>query len=640
MESLLSTSTPRRKMKCTNQKSRWTLLQNAESVATILCGLLTFGAWLFESSLGPVSIILYLSAFVIGGYVKAKEGIVTLVRDKDLDVNLLMIIAAIGAACIGYWLEGAILIFIFSLSGTLETYTMKRSSREISSLMSLKPEQAILYEGGRERTVAVEALKPGDVIIVKAGEYIPADGVVHSGSSTVNQASITGESVPIDKSVGDEVFAGTQNLNGALFVEVSKTSEATLFSKIIRLVQEAQSEMPKSQVFMEHFERIYARSVLALTVALIFAGHYLIGWSWNETLYKSIVFLVVASPCALVASIMPAMLSAISNGARKGLLLKGGAHLENLSHVNVLAFDKTGTLTYGSPSVTDLIPFHDVSEQQLLYIAASIEALSTHPIAKAIVREANQKGITLSTPTDFVSLTGWGVQGQIDGTLWKIGKPEAANQHKLDNEMVETLNRLRTEGKTIVLIENEEMVAGVIAVQDQVRPQVKRMITALKPLGIKTVMLTGDHQMTAKGIATEVGIDDCYAELLPEDKLKKIQELKQKGYRVAMVGDGVNDAPALATSSVGIAMGGIGSDSALETADLVLMNDDLERILDGIILGRRMKRVIWQNMIFSALVILTLMLSNFTTGIPLPLGVIGHEGSTILVILNGLRLLR
>ncbi|USG63400.1 cadmium-translocating P-type ATPase [Brevibacillus ruminantium] len=622
------------------KSARQWIARYAEGLAALISGVFLAAAWTIENASHTLSIWLYVLAFAIGGFAKAKEGFLTLTKEKDLDVNLLMIVAAIGAASIGYWAEGAVLIFIFSLSGALEAFTMERSSRDISALMELKPEKAILYRDGKERLVTIEELQLGDLILVKPGERIPADGVVKDGYSSVNQASITGESVPVDKVLGDDVYAGTLNGQGALFIEVTKTSESTLFSKIIRLVQEAQSEMPKSQRYMERFQRIYARVIIAATLVLILVPHYALGWTWDEALYKAMVFLVVASPCALVASIMPAMLSAISNCARKGLLFKGGAHLEKLAEVKVVAFDKTGTLTYGRPEVTDMIAYQDLDESKLLFVAATVEKLSTHPIAKAIVQKAGEESLSLGYPADFQSYAGWGVEGTIHGEVWRVGKPGTGENFGGHEQARNDLERLKREGKTVVSIHNEKGIAGIIALQDSVRPEVKQMITHLKKLGIQVAMLTGDQQATADAIAKEAGIDLVYAELLPEDKVKIVKKLRTDIGSVAMVGDGINDAPALATASVGIAMGAAGSDAALETSDLVLMNDDLKRIEDGIVLGRRMKKIIVQNMVFAALVIAVLMISNFAAGIPLPLGVVGHEGSTILVILNGLRLLR
>ncbi|MBD2861964.1 heavy metal translocating P-type ATPase [Paenibacillus oceani] len=616
------------------------IAQYGEGAAALLSGLLIAVAWLLGNVSDTASVLVYLLAFIVGGFAKAKEGLETLIQERDLDVNLLMIVAAIGAACIGYWAEGAVLIFIFSLSGALESYTMARSHRDISSLMELKPETAVLYTDGQETVVPIEQLSVGDTVIVKPGERIPSDGVVKGGASAVNQASITGESVPVDKVAGDGVYAGTLNGQGILFVEVTQTSESSLFAKIIRLVQEAQSEKPASQRFIERFERIYARVIIAGTLLLVLVPPVLSAVSWSDAFYKAMVFLVVASPCALVASIMPAVLSAVSNGARQGLLVKGGAHLEHLANTAVVAFDKTGTLTEGKPAVTDVVAFRSYTEEQVLEIAASIESFSEHPLAKAVVQHAAERKLEVGRPDRFTSLTGFGVEADYKGGTWTIGKPEWTDAETREAEVTAAVHELEQQGKTVVVLRGSEGPAGLIAMQDRIRPQAAAVVARLKQMGIKVAMLTGDQERTAQAVAREAGIDLVYARLLPEEKVARIKELRQTYGKVAMVGDGVNDAPALAAATTGIAMGGAGSDSALETADIVLMNDDTRNIATAIALGQKTKKIIKQNLVFSISVIVLLIAANFLQGIALPLGVVGHEGSTILVILNGLRLLR
>jgi len=616
------------------------LSRYGEALAVLICGILTGVAWGLEHAGSPWAALFFIGAYAIGGFAKAREGLETLIRERDLDVNFLMIVAAIGAACIGYWMEGAVLIFIFALSGALESFTMDKSRREISALMELKPETAVLFRDGAEVTVPIERLVPGDIVVVKPGERIPADGVVREGHSSVNQSTITGESIPDDKAPGDEVFAGTLNGQGALLVEVTKPAESTLFARIIRLVQEAESEKPASQQFMERFEKIYARVVVLATLLLIAAPPLLFGWTWQEALYKAMVFLVVASPCALVASIMPAVLSAISVSARRGVLFKGGVHLENLARTKVVAFDKTGTLTTGQPEVSDVVPLRGFDAREVLRVAASVETLSEHPLARAIVRKATEEGVTLTRPSSFESRTGWGVQAELEGKLWKIGKPTYMDAANLTPELGDIIDRLQQDGKTVTVIHDDEGAAGVIALRDRIRPEAAQAIRRLKEIGVRTAMLTGDQERTAQAIAREAGIDIVYAGLLPQEKVEIIKKLKETYGSVAMVGDGVNDAPALAAASVGIAMGGAGSDAALETADLVLMRDDLHKIPAAIALGKRTSRVITQNIVFALAVIVMLIAANFGVGIPLPIGVVGHEGSTILVILNGLRLLR
>ena len=581
----------------------------------------------------------YLLAYVIGGYQKAWEGLQTLIKEKDLDVDILMVVAAIGAASIGYWADGAILILIFSLSGALEGYTLERTNDEIKSIMKLRPEEAIVLHGNVEKRVRVEELQQGNLLLVRPGERIAADGIVREGYSSVNQASITGESIPIDKSAGDEVFAGTMNGQGALVIEMTKPAEATLLAKIIHLVQEAQSERPPSQLFMERFEGIYAKIVITGAVLISVLPPFILGWSWSETIYKAMIFLVVASPCALVSSIMPAVLSGISNGARNGIIFKGGAYLEKIGDVSVVAFDKTGTLTEGIPRITQVVPYRNYTEDEVLSIAASLETWSEHPIAKAIIRKAKEKNLRLSTASKLEAVPGLGVHGIVEGQEYRIGKLDLIERQTLPKEELKAVQELEKLGNTVIFVQVGKERIGVLAVQDTLRPQAKESISRLKSMGIKVVMLTGDSASTAQNMGEQVGVDQIYSELLPEHKVDIIKKLGEYG-KVVMVGDGVNDAPALAVASVGIAMGAAGTDVALETANVVLMADDLSKVSYAIALGRRTTRVVKQNVVFAIAVILLLVLSNFLGNINLPLGVIGHEGSTIIVIISGLRLLR
>lgn len=619
------------------------MLLNKEMQAAILSGLLMIGGWAFGHVSAGISVLLYIMSYAAGGWLKAKEGVETLIKERELDVNLLMVAAAMGAASIGYWNEGAMLIFIFALSGALESYTMERSRKDISSLMALKPEMALRIEDGRMALVSIDELKVNDLILVKPGELIPADGIIQKGSSAVNQASITGESVPVDKAEGDEVFAGTLNGEGVLYIEVTQTSDATVFAKIIRLVEEAENEVPQSERFMQRFEGIYARIVVAATLVIIFGAPFVLGWSFGMSFYKAMVFLVVASPCALVASIMPALLSAISNRARRGILFKGGAHMENMALTSVVAFDKTGTLTAGEPQVTDLIAAEGYDRLALLAAIASVEQLSEHPLAKAIVRQAEIEGVETLPAESVTSVTGWGMEGIVAGKTWRIGKTDVLDRLD-DRAEAERWKRRRSilggEGKTVSVVMDGERVAGLVALQDVVRPQAIAAVRKLQAIGVKVAMLTGDRGETAQVIGRQIGVDLIYSDLLPEEKVKYVKQLREEHGHVVMVGDGVNDAPALATATVGMGMGMSGSGTALEVADVVLMNDNIEEIAGTIKLARRARRIVKQNMVFAISVIVLLMAGNFVTGIALPLGVVGHEGSTILVILNALRLLR
>lgn len=611
-----------------------------EMIAAVISGLIIMLAWRLEfSGLTTASALSYISAFVIGGYAKAKEGILDTIENKTLNVELLMILAAIGSAIIGYWTEGAMLIFIFAVSGALETYAMNRSHREISALMDLQPEEAWLVRGNFEpMKVPVSSLTVGDHLLIKPGERIPADGEIIKGASSIDESAITGESIPVAKGIGDEVFAGTINLNGTITINMTKPNSETLFQKIITLVQSAQSEKSPSQLFIEKFEGNYVKGVLIAVGLMMFLPHYLFGWDWNTTFYRAMVLLVVASPCALVASIMPATLAAISNGARHGILFKGGVHLENLSALKLLAVDKTGTLTAGKPIVTDVIVREDLDEKETIQILASIEAQSNHPLAQAILKYAKEKEIVIKNGIDIKDIPGSGIQASINNESYKVGKAEFVGSFDANNFAKGAALQLADEGKTVIFLRDEKGIAALVALKDTIREEAKRAVTTLKDLGIQVAMLTGDNEKTAKVIAIEAGVNEHVAECSPITKTKYIDKYLNQYQYVGMVGDGINDAPALAKSTVGIAMGG-GTDVALETADMVLMKNDLSKIAYSIKLGRKMQRIVKQNVIFSIAVIALLIISNFLQVIDLPLGVIGHEGSTILVILNGLRML-
>lgn len=614
---------------------------HAELIAAISSGVLIVAGWILEKTdSSTASIILFLLAFVIGGFAKAKEGIQATIEDKQLNVEMLMILAAIGSAVIGYWTEGAILIFIFAMSGALETYTMNKSHKEISSLMELQPEEALLITNSGEKVVAVSNLRIGDHILVKPGERIPSDGVIVKGTTHLDEAAITGESIPVSKGIDENVFAGTVNLNGSITVEITKESTDTLFQKIIQLVQSAQSEKSPSQLFIEKFEGTYVKIVLLVVLLMMFLPHFLLGWSWTETFYRAMILLVVASPCALVASIMPATLSAISNGAKHGILFKGGVHLENLSNLKAIAFDKTGTLTKGKPEVTDFLVLDGLEEEEILLKTAAIESHSNHPLANAIVQYTKQLlNKDFIQPESIEDVSGFGVKASYGEENWKIGKADFVGRTEAEAFQNGASKVMSQEGKTVVYVQRNDSIVAILGLKDVVREETKKAIDDLKASGIYTIMLTGDSHNTAKAISKESHVNDFVAECLPENKVTELKKLKDRFGQVAMVGDGINDAPALATANVGIAMGD-GSGVALETADVVLMKNNLPLIAEAIQLSEKMNRIIKQNIIFSISVIMLLIASNFLQFIDLPFGVIGHEGSTILVILNGLRLLK
>lgn len=626
--------------------------EHADTIAALLCGLLLFLGW-FALHLGALGLAFLLlpAAYVIGGYESAREGLTTLFKEKELDVDLLMIVAAIGAASLGLWrreyhliIDGAILILIFAISGALEGYAMARTERSIRSLMRLTPDTARVLHQGREEEIAISQLKVGDEIVVKPGELIPTDGIILSGYSTLNQAAITGESLPVEKTVGEEVFAGTLNGYGALQIKVHKPAQSSLIQRVIRLVEQAKTEAPPSQEFIDRFEKGYAKVIVVAGLLLATLPPFLWGWDWETTIYRALTFLVVASPCALMAAIMPTLLSGIANGARQGILFKNGAQLEKIGKVRAIAFDKTGTLTTGQLQVFKVISVSEYTQNDVLKIAASVESSSEHPIGKAIVQAAGD--LDWVGAVQVQAIPGQGIIGIAQEQQVIVGNAVFVQKYvtNLPEELREMAQSLEQEGKTVVWVAQGSRgaeVMGVIAIADQVRSQAATTITRLKKLGIEQiVMLTGDNEETAHSVAKAVGIDRVYAQLLPEDKLDVIRHLQQQYQTVAMVGDGINDAPALAQASVGIAMGVSGSDVALETADIVLMADRLEKIAVAIHLGRRSQFIVKQNIIVALGFIMLLLVGNFLGNINLPIGVIGHEGSTVLVTLSGLRLLK
>ncbi|WP_139692713.1 heavy metal translocating P-type ATPase [Sporolactobacillus terrae] len=615
--------------------------KHGELIAALAGGLLTLSAYLLGLLQVPLSWLLYPAAYVIGGFYKSKEGIIATIRTRQLNVELLMVTAAIGAACINHWLEGAILIFIFALSGALETYSTAKSTNALAALMKLQPEVARLIANGQESILPVTKICPGDQILIKPGERIPCDAVIVTGETTADEATMTGESVPVYKQAGATLMAGTMNLDGSVIARVTKRSEDALFSKILDLVQSAQTTKAPTQLFIERFERNYVKAVLIAAALMLFAPHFLFGWSWGETVYRAMVLLVVASPCALVASTTPAILSSIAYGARRGILIKGGVHLEQLASVKAIAFDKTGTLTKGRPEVARFINTSTLDDVALIKRIAAIENHSSHPLGKAIVSySARLSGQSMLPEAERVKVKpGFGVVGWVHGTEYLIGKKEM-----MDTDALKAFHQLEQpaimpDDETVVYIASEGRVIGCLSLVDQIRDSAKEAIRTLKKYGIKTVMITGDNEKTAAAVQKASGVSSYIANCLPENKAMEIQKMNQAYGHVAMCGDGINDTPALAQASVGIAMGA-GNDAALETADIVLMKNDLTRIADSVRLSRKMSRIVKMNIAFALTIIVFLLATNFLQFLTMPFGVVGHEGSTILVILNGLRLLR
>ncbi|GIK74992.1 MAG: hypothetical protein BroJett021_39800 [Chloroflexota bacterium] len=605
-----------------------------------------------------------LIAFGAGGY-SGLLGAWEQARQGRFDIDFLMLAAAFGAALIGEWTEGALLLFLFTLSGALETYAMGRTRKAIEALGKLRPETALVRRGEREEALPVEQLVIGDIVLVKPGDRMPVDGVVLSGASSIDQSAITGESIPVSKHPGDQVFAGTINGGGALEVEVTKLASESTLSRVIALVQEAREDATPTQQFIDRFSQPYTYAVIGATALAIVLPVIFSNAPFDDILYRAMTLLVVASPCALIISTPASALSAIAAAARQGVLFKGGAYLELLGKTNVLVFDKTGTLTPGKPVVTNVHPLTNHSVENLLRMAASAETLSEHHIAKAVIEKAQSMGLELEKPIDFKAIPGEGIWARFARpdfveTIY-IGNDRLFMSQDMDlSPAIRMIGAaLQRQGKTVMLVarrstvedtlgaERDWEVMGYIAVADELRPEAAEAVRQLRRNGVeRIVMMTGDNQAAARYIAEKAGIDEVYADLLPEQKLELVKELREEN-NVAMVGDGVNDAPALATAHVGVAMGAGGTDVALETADVVLMSSDLSKLPFTLQLSRRANRIIRQNVIFSMgvivmLVLFTILLPMLFDGflLPLPLGVVGHEGSTLIVVANGLRLLR
>jgi Zn2+/Cd2+-exporting ATPase len=624
------------------------LKDNPETLAAASCAfLLTTAAIALQNQLTPVGIVLLALAYLIGGYTSAIEGLTTLWQERELDVDLLMIVAALGAAALGWWqrdfdlaIDGAVLILIFAISGVLEGYAMDRTERSIQSLMSLTPDSARLIDG--ETMVSIGGLKIGDRLLVKPGELIPTDAKIISGSSSINQAAITGESLPVEKTIGAEVFGGTINGSGVLELEVHQPPSSSLIQRIIQLVKQAQTENTPTQNSIEQFERIYAKIIVISGLAIGTLPALLGWWSWETTIYRALIFLVVASPCALMAAIMPGLLSGIANGARQGILFKNGSTLESIGQVTAIAWDKTGTLTTGQLQVAAIWYLNEAGQVQqdsdqfstnalqVLNWAAAIEFGSEHLIGQAIQEFAAEQGLAVQPATEIIAEPGRGITGRLDNQTIFVGKVQPTVDW----------GNLTAAGQTIAWVTVNGVVKGAITCRDYLRPEAIEAVKSLQELGIRSVILTGDNLESAQLIGNQLGITEIYADLLPTDKVRIVRELQQTPAGIAMIGDGINDAPALAAAKVGVAMGRVGSDAALEIADMVLMTDNLTKLVAAVQLSRKAQKVIQQNVVFALGFIGILVIGNFWGAIGLPLGVLGHEGSTVLVTLSGLRLLR
>ncbi|MFG2907210.1 heavy metal translocating P-type ATPase [Kitasatospora sp. NPDC048286] len=625
---------PRRRTRILSlPEARWALAATLLFLTALPLQLTGAPAWAW----GP----LYALAYATGGWEPAWAGLQAL-REKTLDVDLLMIVAALGAAAVGQVMDGALLIVIFATSGALEAVATARTADSVRGLLDLAPATATrLADGGTEETVPTGQLAVGDTVLVRPGERIGADGRVLDGASEVDQATITGEPLPVAKETGDEVFAGTLNGTGALRIKVERDASDSVIARIVKMVEEASETKAPTQLFIEKVEQRYSIGMVIATLA-VFAVPLAFGAAFTGSLLRAMTFMIVASPCAVVLATMPPLLSAIANAGRHGVLVKSAVVMERLGEVDAVALDKTGTLTEGTPRVTDIRPLADagLTEEELLALAAAAEHPSEHPLARAVVDAARTRGLALASAEDFASAPGIGVTATVAGRAVAVGAP-ARLGNSADDAVSALVAELEDGGRTAVLVEADGVPVGVLGLADRLRPDAAATVTALTALtGTAPMLVTGDNPRAAARLATEVGITDVRAGLLPQDKVAAVRERETAGRKVMVIGDGVNDAPALAAAHTGIAMGRAGSDLALETADAVIVRDELATVPAVVGLSRRARALVVQNLVIASVFITGLVVWDLVATLPLPLGVLGHEGSTVIVGLNGLRLLR
>jgi Cd2+/Zn2+-exporting ATPase len=611
-------------------------------LSIVVCGALTISGVVLHRLGFPFTVPIFLLAIALGGWRIALKGLKA-VRTFAFDMNFLMTVAVVGAMAIRQWEEAAVVTFLFALALHLESYTMEKTRNAIRSLIQLSPSVARVRRNDRETEVPAEEVSIGEHIVIRPGEKIPLDGEVVAGKSYVNQAPITGESIPAEKNVGAAVYAGSINEKGTLEVMVTKRAEDTTLARIIHLVEEAQGSRAPSQTFVERFSQIYSPAVIGLAVLLSVVPPLLFSQPFEEWFYRSLVLLVIACPCALVISTPVTIVSGLTNAARNGILIKGGAHLEMAGSLKVIAFDKTGTLTFGVPSVTDVISLNTLSQKDIVSLAAALETYSEHHLGDAIIRYAREKGIPYDgiIVEQFESLTGRGIRATLNGETYYIGNHALAEERGICSPRVEErLRELEGSGKTTIILGTEKEAIGILAVADKIRPESREAIQSLHQNGIeKVVMLTGDNPGTARSIANDLKIDEYRAELLPQQKVEAVKDLLVQYGTVGMVGDGINDAPALAASSLGIAMGTVGSDTALETADIALMSDDLSKVSYTISLSRKTLRLIKQNITLSILIKLVFLGLAIPGVATLWMAIAADEGAALLVIFNALRVL-
>lgn len=586
---------------------------------------------------------LYILAIIIGGFDLFKEGFSDLIK-LDFSMESLMTIAIIGAAFIGEWAEGSIVVILFAISEALERFSMDKARQSIRSLMDIAPKEALIRRNNVEQLVSVDKIDIDDIMIIKPGQKIAMDGLVINGHSSVNQAAITGESVPVEKQLDDEVFAGTLNEEGVLEVKVTKKVTDTTIAKIIHLVEEAQGERAPAQAFVDKFAKYYTPFIIIMALLIVVVPPLFFGGDWNKWLYQGLSILVVGCPCSLVISTPVSIVSAIGNAAKNGVLVKGGVYLEEIGHLRAIAFDKTGTLTKGRPVVTDFIATSSETDINYLSIISSLESLSQHPLASAILNEADKTNVDYKSIQieDFQSITGEGLTGIHQNIRYYIGSPKLFSASVIEETAVKVQYRqFQEQGKTAMYFGTDEQILGVIAVADEVRDSSAAVISELHKLSIEhTIMLTGDNTKTAESIGKQLGVTEIKGDLMPQEKLDSIKALRTTYNKVAMVGDGINDAPALAASTVGIAMGGAGTDTALETADVALMGDDLQKLPFIVRLSRQTLKVIKQNITFSLGIKLLALLLVIPGWLTLWIAIVADMGATLLVTLNGLRLMK
>ncbi len=586
---------------------------------------------------------LYILAIIIGGFDLFKEGFSDLIK-LDFSMESLMTIAIIGAAFIGEWAEGSIVVILFAISEALERFSMDKARQSIRSLMDIAPKEALIRRNNVEQLVSVDKIDIDDIMIIKPGQKIAMDGLVINGHSSVNQAAITGESVPVEKQLDDEVFAGTLNEEGVLEVKVTKKVTDTTIAKIIHLVEEAQGERAPAQAFVDKFAKYYTPFIIIMALLIVVVPPLFFGGDWNKWLYQGLSILVVGCPCSLVISTPVSIVSAIGNAAKNGVLVKGGVYLEEIGHLRAIAFDKTGTLTKGKPVVTDFIATSSETDINYLSIISSLESLSQHPLASAILNEADKTNVDYKSIQieDFQSITGKGLTGIHQNIRYYIGSPKLFSASVIEETAVKVQYRqFQEQGKTAMYFGTDEQILGVIAVADEVRDSSAAVISELHKLSIEhTIMLTGNNTKTAESIGKQLGVTEIKGDLMPQEKLDSIKALRTTYNKVAMVGDGINDAPALAASTVGIAMGGAGTDTALETADVALMGDDLQKLPFIVRLSRQTLKVIKQNITFSLGIKLLALLLVIPGWLTLWIAIVADMGATLLVTLNGLRLMK